>query len=82
MFDVAFYSFIAVLAVGVTIYRGRRREYRELGLWYALVAVILTGTKGIYLLPEGWEGVGLCTVCAALVAWVVVSRRVSRMASR
>ncbi len=82
MIDVALYSFIAVLAIGATIYRARRRQYRELGLWYGLVVLMLAGREGIYLLPEGWEGVGFWTVCAALVAWLVVSRRVSRAASR
>lgn len=82
MVDVAFYSFIAVLAAGVTIYRGRRRQYRHLVLWYGLVAVLVAGRDGIYLLPEGWEGVGFCAVCAALVAWVVASQRVSRAAPR
>ena len=68
MVDVAFFSFIAVLAVGMTIYRARRGQYRELGLWYGLVALILAGVKGIYLLPAGWQGVGFWTVCAGLVA--------------
>ncbi|MBE2320630.1 hypothetical protein DVA67_032015 [Solirubrobacter sp. CPCC 204708] len=81
MIDVAFYAFIAVLAVAATIYRLRRRQYRELGLWYGLVALILAGREGIYLLPEGWEVVGFWAVCAALVAWAVVARRVNRAAS-
>lgn len=80
MIDVAFYLFIAALAVGVTIYRVRRREYYALGLWLVLVLLIVGNRLALEYLPPRWNTLVFWGSAGGVIAWAIVATRQRKMA--